>query len=130
MADGNLSFGLIFVLCASALVAVAKGTAEDKSHHLLFQRAAGAQDVLLNSIEEGNFDLNQLLNLTVDINSATELLGGTLGVYYSIPRSVIDIIRPGPLPYGKHKPSVKSDHMHVIICDIIDLLLQSCFFPP
>lgn len=107
MADGNLSFGLIFILCAPALVAaVAQGTAEDKSHHLLFQRVARAQDVLLNSIENGNFDINQLLNLTVDINSATELLVGTLGVYYSIPRSVIDIIRPGPLPYGKRKPSI------------------------
>ena len=99
--------GLIFVLCAPALVAVAQGTAEDKSHHFLFQRATGAQAVLLNSLEEGDFDLDQLLNLTVDINSATELLVGTLGVYYSIPRSVIDIIRPGPLPYGKNLISIE-----------------------
>ena len=106
MVAGSLSFGLIFVLCAPVLVAVDQGTPEDEGHHLQVQRherAAGGQDGLLNSIEEGNFDLDPLLNLTVDINSATEILVGTLGAYYSIPRSVIDTIRPGPLPYGKPK---------------------------
>ena len=97
---GNLSLELFFVLCVSSLP-FAPCAIGAENNHLLVQRVTGVPDDLLNSIENGNFYLNQLLNITVNINSATEILVGTLGAYYSIPRSIIDIIQPGPLPYGK-----------------------------
>ena len=76
---------------------------EPKNYPLLVKRQSGAQDIP-SSVQEGAseiFYLNLLQNGTEIINSATKYYVGTLGVYYSIPRSVIDIIRPGPLPYGK-----------------------------
>ena len=67
--------------------------------------AAGAQGGLLNIVEDevtSIFDLSRLPNGTNVVNSATEYVAGGLGAYYSIPRSIIDILRPGPLPYGKY----------------------------
>ena len=105
MGIGCLAVGLLFILCtfSSPVYGLAGDQGADKSNHLLIQREAGAQDVLSSVQEEVSdiFDLNLLPNGTEIINSATEYFAGTLGAYYSIPRSVIDTIRPGPLPYGK-----------------------------
>ena len=49
---------------------------------------------------EDIFDSSRFSNGTVLITSATGYFAGALETYYSIPRSVIDTIRPGPLPYG------------------------------
>lgn len=93
------------------------------------RRAAGA-NVLLNSVEDqvdDIFDLSQLLNTTVVINSATEYIAGALGAYYSIPRSVIDLVRPGPLPYGKVDIKI-----NCVTCSTIQsckFVFQSYFFP-
>lgn len=73
---------------------------EHRSYHLLVERESGAQSSIQDDISE-IFDVNRLPNGTEIINSATRYIAGTLGAYYSMPRSVIDIIRPGPLPYGK-----------------------------
>lgn len=43
---------------------------------------------------------DQLPNGT-QIESVFDYLPGALGVYYSIPRSFIDTVLPGPLPYGE-----------------------------
>ena len=70
---------------------------------LLIKRQSDARDIL-NSAQEGASEviyLNLFQNGTEIINSATQYFVGSLGVYYSIPRAVIDTIRPGPLPYGK-----------------------------
>ena len=70
----------------------------DINYRLLVQRHAGAE----NSIQEAQdvFDTNLFSN-KIEIISETEYFAGFLGVYYSIPRSIIDSLRPGPLPYGK-----------------------------
>ena len=35
-----------------------------------------------------------------NVLSNTDYSAGTLGPYYSLPELFIDIVRPGPLPYG------------------------------
>lgn len=100
MAIRGLVLELFFVICSSSLPV---GQVVADNYHSLHQRA---QDVLNSVEDEVNdlFDLNQLPNRTEIIKSATEYIAGTLGAYYSIPRSVIDTVRPGPLPYGKTAP--------------------------
>ena len=73
---------------------------EPRSHHFLIERESGAQSSIQEDVSE-IFDVNRLSNRTEIINSATQYFAGVLGAYYSMPRSVIDTIRPGPLPYGK-----------------------------
>lgn len=73
---------------------------EHINHHLLIERESGVQSSIQEDVSE-IFDVNRLPNGTEIVNSATQYIAGALGAYYSMPRSVIDIIRPGPLPYGK-----------------------------
>ena len=72
----------------------------ERGSNLLVERESGTQSSIQEDVS-GVFDVNRLPNGTEIINSATEYFAGALGAYYSMPGSVIDIIRPGPLPYGK-----------------------------
>lgn len=107
MAIRNHRLRLFIVLCTFSVsfsleLPGDQAANEPRSHHLLIERESGSQSSIQEDVSE-IFDVNRLPNGTGIISSATQYFAGALGAYYSIPRSVVDTIRPGPLPYGKIK---------------------------
>jgi hypothetical protein len=106
----HLSGLFYIILCVSVSSSLPGDQAanEHRNYHLLIERESGVQSSIQEDVSE-IFDVNRLPNGTEIINSATQYIAGALGAYYSMPRSIIDIIRPGPLPYG-----IKMNHLSIL----------------
>ena len=94
----RLASAVLVLLLVNCTLSLPSGQGEGGADSDL-QPATASQ--LLNTTENDIFDHSRISNGTVIIRSATEYFAGALGAYYSIPRSAIDTVRPGPLPYGK-----------------------------